>query len=502
MNKIKEIWKRFQNWLNGGPVKKIGYETNEQTIEQFTNEEIAKIMAALDNPIMDPAEKKALETQLRKELKLALEKHIDPEKKPAEEIKAEQQENQVEDNGTKTIEQAEEETRKIDPKHIGYMDRLTILHDMKMRLYKEQGQNQRGVTDLKYTETVMRYEKMLLDEREGYVASLSDEEKKKFKEEETKLKLQELKTQKRAEEKYTERYNQFSRIVGDIERIREEKDAAMTRFRKGEIDQEECNRLKKIADEDLEVALLAMTELKPEELLEDVKTIEQRDTMQEKILGGDYRTKQIANATAELASKIEDSHERDKKGVAEITSVEEYFQNRGVHGMTEDLEKHLEELKNELDEVKADLDKGNISSEKLSRAKDLLKEVETTQEEVIQYSGMDESATSRDDSLGDTAHEGIGNIEATSETVDEKYGEVEETIKEVEKNEGKQIVEDPDQAEIINEGIKEVVDPMGLSDLVNAEPDEEAIKNKQERDKMQAAEELEEMENGKVRRLN
>ena len=276
----------------------------------------------------------------------------------------------------------------------------------------------------------------------------------------------------------------------------------MTRFRKGEIDQEECNRLKKIADEDLEVALLAMTELKPEELLEDVRAIHQRDTMQEKILGGDYRTKQIANATAELASKIEDSHERDKKGVAEITSVEEYFQNRGVHGMTEDLEKHLEELKNELDEVKADLDKGNISSEKLSRAKDLLKEVETTQEEVIQYSGMDESATSRDDSLGDTAHEGIGNIEATSETVDEKYGEVEETIKEVEKNEGKQIVEDPDQAEIINEGIKEVVDPMGLSDLVNAEPDEEAIKNKQERDKMQAAEELEEMENGKVRRLN
>ena len=198
MDKIKEIWKRFQNWLNGGPVKKLGYETNEQTIEQFTNEEIAKIMAALDNPIMDPAEKKALETQLRKELKLALEKHIDPEKKPAEEIKAEQQENQVEDNGTKTIEQAEEETRKIDPKHIGYMDRLTILHDMKMRLYKEQGQNQRGVTDLKYTETVMRYEKMLLDEREGYVASLSDEEKKKFKEEETKLKLQELKAQKRA----------------------------------------------------------------------------------------------------------------------------------------------------------------------------------------------------------------------------------------------------------------------------------------------------------------
>ena len=62
MGKLKELWERFKALVNGGSVKRIGYETDEQALDAFVDEEIEKMMALMEkyNPIKDPEKEKVL----------------------------------------------------------------------------------------------------------------------------------------------------------------------------------------------------------------------------------------------------------------------------------------------------------------------------------------------------------------------------------------------------------------------------------------------------------
>ena len=70
MGKLKELWERLKSWVNGGSVKRIGYETDEQALDAFVDEEIEKMMALMDKDtqIKAPKKEKVLKAKLKKEM--------------------------------------------------------------------------------------------------------------------------------------------------------------------------------------------------------------------------------------------------------------------------------------------------------------------------------------------------------------------------------------------------------------------------------------------------
>lgn len=506
MEKLKGIWERFKKWFNRtGNAMYIGGETsNEQAIEKFVDEEVERAIHLQQNvnPIEDIKEKQRLEAKLKSEMTQVVNDHANIKE---DDVRSEVlDDSMVVKNGeeTTTIKPQNAEIKKIEPRNIGYMDRLAILHDMKMKLYKEQEAQGKGVTDLRYTEIMMRYEKEILEHREEYIAGLTDKEKEKFKQEEAKLQREELEAKKRAEEEYITRCSQFSVLVGEVERFREQLAAIQQQFEDNEIDIDTYESQKQEIQSKLQVTLVSMNMLNPNELLEDSRGILEREAMQLNILGGDYRTRLIENSTLEMASRISQSHSKDMETVHTIKSNEEYFQQNGIHAMAIELKEHLDNLNKELESVQEEMADGNISSDKLQRAKDLLIQVEKTTEEAKQYEGMDDTLTNREDpnTLGVIDHAEDA-IQATNEQVEEKYEDLEETIDAVEEHEGRDIVAEPNKIDDVNEG--EYVpnvddDPMGLG-LINNVMDKEAVAKHQAREdalKKQAKEDIEDMKKG------
>ena len=198
MGKLKELWERLKSFVNGGSVKRIGYETDEQALDAFVDEEVEKMMVLMekDNPIKDPKKEKALKAKLKKEM-LASAKEL-----AGLDEDTQNKENEVETN--KSQEKAEDikerEEKKLDPRNIGYQDRLAVIQDMKMKLYKDQKRDERGVADLKYMEAILRLEKELLDEVEKLPED--SEEKQAFVKQREKYMSQELDAIKQSEVKF------------------------------------------------------------------------------------------------------------------------------------------------------------------------------------------------------------------------------------------------------------------------------------------------------------
>lgn len=488
MGKLKELWERLKSWVNGGSVKRIGYETDEQALDAFVDEEIEKMMALMEkyNPIKDPEKEKVLKAELKKEM-LASAKEL-----AGLDEETQSKENEVETN--KSQEKAEDikerEEKKLDPKNIGYQDRLAVIQDMKMKMYKDQKRDERGVVDLKYMEAILRLEKELLDDVEKLPED--SEEKQAFVKQREKYMSQELDAKKQAEEKFNERNQRFASLVTEVAKVREEMEALGKQLDEGTISYEQFAKENEKHQDRLEECLQDIDDLRPDELIEDAKTLDARDIMKAKILGGDHRTRAIREASSrELASKIVSSHERDSKAKYRIESNEMYFQMHGVREIVENLKKHLEEINKEKDELKQRVEKGVASYVELERYIDLSERAAAASNELAQYESLDEALTDRgkDDATA---------IAVTGEKIEEEnyktaktFDDAREALTELGEEVGKKSLEDPAQLEENNKlspAEREVRRKLGLDNYEPAIKVDEVEKRRELEEALKKAE--------------
>ena len=444
MGKLKELWERLKSWVNGGSVKRIGYETDEQALDAFADEEVEKMMALMekDNPIKDPKKEKALKAKLKKEM-LASVKEL-----AGLDEDTQNKENEVETN--KSQEKAEDikerEEKKLDPRNIGYQDRLAVIQDMKMKMYKDQKRDERGVADLKYMEAILRLEKELLDDVEKLPED--SEEKQAFVKQREKYMSQELDAKKQAEEKFNERNQEFASLVTEVAKVREEMEALGKQLDEGTISYEQFAKENEEHQDRLEECLQDIDDLRPDELIEDAKALDARDIMEAKILGGDHRTRAIREASSrELASKIKSSHEKDAKAKYRIESNEMYFQMHGVKEIVENLKKHLEEINKEKDELKQRVENGDASYVELERYIDLSERAAAASNELAQYESLDETLTSRGKDDATAIAKTSKEIEKGNDEIAETFNDAREALEELGEEVGENSLEDPEQAE-------------------------------------------------------
>lgn len=483
MGKLKELWERLKSFVNGGSVKRIGYETDEQALDAFVDEEVEKMMALMekDNPIKDPKKEKALKVKLKKEM-LASAKEL-----AGLDEDTQNKENEVETN--KAQEKAEDikerEEKKLDPRNIGYQDRLAVIQDMKMKMYKDQKRDERGVADLKYMESILRLEKQLLDEVEKLPED--SEEKQAFVKQREKYMSQELDAKKQAEEKFNERNQEFASLVTEVAKVRDEMEALGKQLDEGTISYEQFAKENEKYQDRLEEYLEDIDDLRPDELIEDAKALDARDIMEAKILGGSHRTRAIREASSrELASKIESSHEKDAKAKYRIESNEMYFQMHGVREIVENLKKHLEEINKEKGELKQRVENGDASYIELERYIDLSERAAAASNELAQYESLDEALTDRGNDDATAIAETGKQIERENGETAKNFEEARDALGELGEEVGEDSLENPDNIKDANS------DPMGRKDeydeyremmglpRVNDEIDMEAVDNYKE----------------------
>ena len=317
---------------------------------------------------------------------------------------------------------------------------------MKMKMYKDQKRDERGVADLKYMESILRLEKQLLDEVEKLPED--SEEKQAFVKQREKYMSQELDAKKQAEEKFNERNQEFASLVTEVAKVREEMEALGKQLDEGTISYEQFTKENEKHQDRLEEYLEDIDDLRPDELIEDAKALDARDIMEAKILGGSHRTRAIREASSrELASKIESSHERDSKAKYRIESNEMYLQMHGVIEIVENLKKHLEEINKEKDELKQRVENGDASYVELERYIDLSERAAAASNELAQYESLDETLTSRgkDDAtaIAKTGKE----IEKGNDDIAETFDDAREALEELGEEVGENSLEDPEQAE-------------------------------------------------------
>ena len=503
MGKLKELWERLKSWVNGGSVKRIGYETDEQALDAFVDEEIEKMMALMekDNPIKDPKKEKVLKAKLKKEM-LASAKGL-----AGLDEDTQSKENEVETN--KSQEKAEDikerEDKKLDPKNIGYQDRLAVIQDMKMKMYKDQKRDERGVADLKYMEAILRLEKELLDDVEKLPED--SEEKQAFVKQREKYMSQELDAKKQAEEKFNQRNQEFASLVTEVAAVREEMEALGKKLDEGTISYEQFAKENAKHQDRLEECLQDIDDLRPDELTEDAKALDARDIMEAKILGGSHRTRAIREASSrELASKIKSSHEKDAKAKYRIESNEMYFQMHGVREIVENLKKHLEEINKEKDELKQRVENGDASYVELERYIDLSERAAAASNELAQYESLDETLTTREKGDAKVIAQTQSDIEKGNDEIAENFEEARDALEELGEEVGENSLEDPAQLEENNnlspaERLEaEVRRNLGLD---NYEPpiNEEEVKKRRELEKaLEEAEREAEQSGARVRK--
>lgn len=484
MGKMKELWERLKAWVNGGSVKRIGYETDEQALEKYVDEEIEKAMKLLEekSPIKDPKKEKALKAKLKAEMTKSASKLAGIEELAEEKTEEQANNEQVQSEESKDNMEKVKGARKIDPRNIGYQDRLAVLHDMKMKLYKEQKKDERGVEDLKCLEAILRLEKELLDEVEKLPED--SEEKQAFVKQREEFMKEELDAKKQAEEIYNQRNQEFANLVTEVAGLREEMEALGKQLDEGTISYEQFEEQNSKYQDELEQALEDIDELKPDKLIEDAKAIDTREIMEAKILGSDHRTRDINEATTrELQAKIKESHERDQKSKYTTESNEMYFQMRGVKEIVENLKKHLEGINEEKQELKSRVEKSDASYVELERYVDLCERAMAAETELSQYESLDETLTDRDANAATSIKGARAQIEKGAEETAEDFKEARGALDELGEEVGDDSLENPDSIEDANS------DPMGIEEeyremmglpRVNDEIDMDAVNNYQE----------------------
>lgn len=382
--------------------------------KEYVERELKKAMEERKrgSAISDPKADKKFMAEMRKSLEEA---YDEAKAKELEENKSK----------AKAVEKSKEEKgaakksanlRDINDKDIGYLDRLALLHEMKMKMLKEQRDNGDYVPTRKEAYKAMLLEASIERDREKYVKGIEAKEMSSVIKVEEGYKNKELDVTREQNKDFREKLFEMSELNKKLKDINDYFEELQEKMRNGEIEEEEYRETMAKKQDELDETLGDINKLNPEKLQEAVNEQQRQSRLQKAILGKDYNEKVFVRSSKEMQERLNYANEKNAYNAAAILTENKYLQKEGLERTIKETENHKEELEKELEKLED-------TPDNLKRRTEILKELRITDAKLDGYNNTKEELEN-----------GLIEDRDVRVKMEEESKAVEEDIKEVEKD--------------------------------------------------------------------
>lgn len=401
----------------------------QQEAEKMWNER-KKLVA-----VTSPEEEKRFIAEARRSISAAIvakEAEAKTNKKD-DEKSAEEKKDEIKDKKGQAKVEKSTAVRDINSKEIGYLDRLELLYQMKIKMLREQQKKDEYVPSDKEYYKMLLLQKSIEADRKNALNGLDEKSKAQFIKVEEEFKRKELDIERRSNQKFRQELDEFSRLNTKIKEINEWIEQKQEEMRDGKVDPEEYQKAMKEKQVELQNTLVKISALNPQKLQEvcDVKAKHAR--LERGIMGKNYREELYLRSSDEMREKLNYKNEKEKLQAVITQKENNFFDQNGINRTIEQDKKHKEYLEKE----KEKLDDAEQTPENIKRKAEVLKELriidtridgaENKKEELEQGMKYDENVE------GKLAQEDKA-VEEDIKEIEQDFAEIEENIEEMDKD--------------------------------------------------------------------
>lgn len=405
----------------------------------------AELKAEKENVICDPNKVKKLEKKI-KELKEKVneeqekttvdEKKKEIESKSLEDIKKEKEEREeVEEKEQK--EEKEQEPDKEDSSTVkAYEDAMQLLHDYRVSVANRQIKDKKLICSQKEFVKDVELEKKKI----ALKAALTESEKEEIKEKEEALDRDERRAKEPIEREIRERSRKYAEAMVRLHKVNLELAYIHELQEKNKISPEEYAKRKEIALNEQTKIKDEIEKLNPKELMMAMAERNKMDKERERLLGRGYDIEKFNEASKEEKANLKYAEENKLKKEKNL----EFAEKEKI----ENPEQRIEERKQHLENLKKELD--NLPEDDIERRMEILMEMEE-ENALLEHEQEKQARMERGEEL-DPKEEIRENREIKEEQEEIKeqnlkdYEETREAIEIIEKNEGREVVENPEKS--------------------------------------------------------
>lgn len=374
------------------------------------------------NAVFDPKAERRFEKEMRKSLEEAYDEmkaHEVEEKK--EEAKA------IEKRDTKK----EESLRDMNGKNIGYLDRVALLHEMKMKMLKEQRDKGDYTPSTKEAYKIMLLEASIERDREKYVDGLEPEEIVSVRKIEEAYKNKELDVVREQNKEFREKIHEMSELNKKSKEINDCFEELQEKMRNNEIGEEEYRKEMREKQAELDKVLEDVNTLNPEKLQNAIFEKQRQSRLQKAVLGKDYNEKVFVRSSDEMQKRLNYLSGKNAYNAAAIMTENKYLQKQGLERTIAEHEKHRKELEKELDKLKD-------TPDNLKRRAEITEELRITDAKLDGYNNTMEdleNGLAKDIDVSSNMESESKAVEKDIKEVEAEFEPIEEALEENEKHE-------------------------------------------------------------------
>lgn len=403
---------------------------NNSDYEQYIEQEIEKMLKERGKfvAVTSPEEEKKFRAEARRSISAALvaKEAEDKANKKDDEKSAEEKKEEIADKiGQAKVEKANT-VRDINSKQIGYLDRVELLYQMKMKMLREQLKKDEYVPSDKEYYKMLLLQKSIESDREEYLAGLDEKTRAQVVKVEEEYKGKELDIERRSNQKFRQELDEFAKLNIKMREINEWIEQKQQEMREGKVDPEEYEKAMQEKQLELEDTLEKISALNPQKLQEVCDTKTKHARLERGIMGKDYRARVYERSSDEMRERLDYKTRKEKLQDAVTNKENRFFEQNGIDRTIEEYKKHKEELEKELEKIN---ENENIP-ENIKRKAEVLKEL------MILDARLDGAENKKEDLEQGMKYD--ENVEAKLVTeersVAEDIKEIEQDFTEIEKN--------------------------------------------------------------------
>lgn len=409
------------------PEKKESEDITRLSKKEYVERELKKALAERKrgNAISDPKADKRFEKEMRK----SLEEAYDASKAHEVEEKKEKAKATEKSHEEKGAAKKEESLRDINGRNIGYLDRVALLHEMKMKMLKEQRDKGDYSPSTKEAYKIMLLEASIERDREKYVDGLEPEEIASVRKIEEAYKNKELDVVREQNKEFREKIHEMSELNKKSKEINDCFEELQEKMRNNEIGEEEYRKEMRKKQVELDGVLADINELNPEKLQDAIFEKQRQSRLQKAVLGKDYNEKVFVRSSDEMQKRLNYLSEKNAYNAAAIMTENKYLQKEGIERTIKETEKHKEQLEKELEKLED-------TPDNLERRTEILKELRVTDAKLDGYNNTKddlEHGLEKDKDVRADMEEESKAVEEDIKEVEEEFAPVEEVLEKSEK---------------------------------------------------------------------
>lgn len=424
-----EFIKNLQSQVNANRVEEQKKENiTSLSKKEYVERELKKVLEERKrgNAVSNPKENKRFEKEMRKSLEEAYDaakaNEVEEKKAKAKQVEKSHEEKEATKKGTNL--------RDINGKDIGYLDRVALLHEMKMKMLKEQRDKGDYTPSTKEAYKIMLLEASIERDREKYMEGAEPEEIAAVVKIEEAYKNKELDVTREQNKDFREKVHEMSELNKKLKDINDCFEELQEKMRNGEISEEEYRKEVGEKQVELDETLADINELNPEKLQDAIFEKQRQARLQRAVLGKDYSEKVFVRSSDEMKERLNYVSEKNAYNAAAIMTENKYLQKQGLERTIEECEKHKEELEKELEKLED-------TPDNLKRRTEILKELRITDAKLDGYNNTKddlEHGLEKDKDVRVDMEEESKAVEEDIKEVEEEFEPVEEVLEKSEES--------------------------------------------------------------------